>query len=181
MTLTTWSSFGFRLQAGTKKRGHCVIRNKAAERSTRRPVIVALRGGELASVVAKRCLPCRSTGCAGLSEARRVAVVSGQRSPTTKAYARADVDQAALLPYRKGCPVRLGVRQEERRHRPCVGYAASLSQSPCARRQPSRDNARRAGDMTRASTHPSSAIVAGNGGGPILPCAKHPRGTRCGP
>ena len=61
------------------------IRNKAAERSTRRPVIVALRGGELASAVAERCLPCHSTGRAGLSEARRVAIVSGQRSPTTEA------------------------------------------------------------------------------------------------
>ena len=65
--------------------GHRAIRNKAAERSTRRPVIVALRGGELASAVAERCLPCHSTGRAGLSEARRVAIMSGQRSPTAKA------------------------------------------------------------------------------------------------
>jgi hypothetical protein len=53
-------------------------------RSTRRPVIVALRRGELANAaVAKPCLPCHVMGRAGLSEARCVAIVSGQRSPTT--------------------------------------------------------------------------------------------------
>jgi len=35
-------------------------------------------------------------GRAGLSEARCVAIVSGQRSPTTKAYIRDDADQDSL-------------------------------------------------------------------------------------
>jgi hypothetical protein len=76
----------------------------------------------------KPCLPCRSTGRAGLGEARRVAIVSGQRSPTTKAYARDDADQAALLSYRKVAQRELGRagRKDATDLFSGVGYAASL-------------------------------------------------------
>src|ERR1700692_4496728 len=43
------------------------------------------------------CLPCHTMGRTGLSEARCVAILSGQRSPTTRAYTRDDDDQDRVV------------------------------------------------------------------------------------
>jgi hypothetical protein len=58
-------------------------------------------------------------GRAGLREARRVAILSSQRSPTTKIYIRDDDDQAGLLSYHdagevNGSPTEAGAWPEER-------------------------------------------------------------------
>jgi hypothetical protein len=43
------------------------------------------------------CLPCHTMERAGLSEARCVAILSGQRSPTSRAYIRDDDDQDRVV------------------------------------------------------------------------------------
>jgi hypothetical protein len=104
------------------------IRNKAAERSARRPVIVALRGGELASLRRSPSLTCLAMSWDARASVKRGALPLGRandpRHPKhTPAIMR--IEQRCC-PIEKVASEKIGALGEGH-HRPfSVGYAASL-------------------------------------------------------